>query len=183
MNPCLLLAALLAAPVFSGAPETAKPGAQAGITQAEAEAIALTLSKPAVYVARFGSSAAMARVKLARQLRERFPRREPADRALVRVCMRLTLRVNNTWLDTIAGKRVYPGQEDFDRFAAAALAELKKYSERLGKDHVWGPVDDKAAGDILDRELRRGINRLPVYRGRGWPPEPLPSPEEREYLN
>lgn len=168
MTPALLLAGLLAG--------------HAVITQAEAQAIAVAISKPAVYVARFGSAAALARVKLVRQLRERFPRREAPDRALVRVCLRLTLRVNNTWLDTIAGKRVYPGQEDFDRFAGAALEELRKYSGRLGKEHVWGPVDDKAAGDIVDRELRRGINRLPVYRGRGWPPEPRLSPEEKEQL-
>lgn len=181
MTTILALAMLLAAPAFAGTAGSA-PGAQAAIAQAEAEAIALAITKPAVYVARFGSAAAMARVKLARQLRERFPRREAPERSLVRVCLRLTLRVNNTWLETISGRRIYPGQEDFDRFADSALAELKKYAGRLGKEHIWGPVDDKAAGDILDRELRRGINRLPVYRGRGWPPEPPPSAEENACL-
>jgi len=181
MTAIFTLILLLAAPAFSGTPGAA-PAGQAAITKAEAEAIALAITKPAVHVVRFGSAAALARVKLLRQLRERFPHREPPERALVRVCLRLTLRVNNTWLETISGRRIYPGQEDFDRFADSALAELKRQADRLGKEHIWGPVDDKVAGDILDRELRRGINRLPVYRGRGWPPEPPPSAEENAYF-
>lgn len=178
----LLAAALCSGPAFAAAPEQKKDAPQAGITRAEAEAIAQALIKPALHVTRFGTAAALARARLAQQLRARFPRREAPDTALVRLCMRLTLRVNNTWLNTISGTRIYPGQEDFERFAAAGAAELGKYAARLDKEHKWGPVDDKAAQDIVDRELRRGLNRLPVYRGRGNPPEPPPSPEETEAL-
>ncbi|HCC49142.1 MAG TPA: hypothetical protein DEQ38_13655 [Elusimicrobia bacterium] len=178
--PALLAALLFAGPAAAAPPEPAAP--QAAITRAEAEAIARALTAPAVYVARWGQAAVMAKVRLLRQLRERFPRRETPDAALVRVCLRLTLRLNNTWLEAMAGKRVYPGQEDFDRFTAAGLAALKKYTDGLDREHLWGPVDDRAAQDILDRELKRGLNRLPVYRGRGYPPEPPPSPEEKEYL-
>ncbi|MDD2805418.1 MAG: hypothetical protein PHV33_07670 [Elusimicrobiales bacterium] len=177
-----LFALIFAAPSFAAAPQTGTAAPQAGITRAEAEAIARAIAEPAVFVARFGTAAALAHARLAQQLRERFPRREPPDQGLVRVCMRLTLRVNNAWLNTISGTRIYPGQEDFDRFAAAARLALKKYADGLDKEHKWGPVDDKAAQDIVDRELRRGLNRLPVYRGRGLPPEPPPSAEENAAL-
>lgn len=184
----LLLAALLAAPAARAADAVKKPApdprntAAPFLTQADIEAITRAIVEPAVYVTRWGTAAAMTRVKLAQQLRERFPRREAPDRDLVRLCMRLTLRVNNAWLDSISGTRIYPGQEEFDRYAADAVAALAKHAAALPDGHKWGPVDDKAAQDILDRELRRGVNRQPVYRGSGRPPEPPPSPEEQAAL-
>lgn len=181
----LLLALLLAAPACSIAAEPAKKPAPDPrntaapfLTQADIEAITRAITEPAIYVVRWGTAGALTRAKLVMQLRERFPRREPPDRDLVRLCLKLTLRVNNAWLDTISGFRIYPGQEEFDRYAADASAALIKYEAGLPAAHKWGPVDDKAAQDIVDRELRRGVNRRPVYRGSGRPPEPPPSAEE-----
>lgn len=177
-----LLLALAAASALAAAPsqEPRLPGP--ALTPAEIAAITKAITEPAIYIARWSGAAVKARVKLALQIRERLPKKELPDEALVRVTMRLTLRLNNAWLDGLTGRRIYPGPEDFKVFAAAGLAGLKRYAENLPAGHTWGPVDDKACQDLLDLELRRGVNRLPVYRGRGWPPEPLPSPEEREYL-
>lgn len=184
----LLLAALMAAPAARAADTPKKPApdprntAAPFLTQSDIEAITRAIVEPAVYVTRWGTASALTRVKLARQLRERFPLREAPDHDLVQLCLRLTLRVNNAWLDSISGTRIYPGQEEFDRYAADAAAALTKYASGLPADHKWGPVNDKAAQDILDRELRRGVNRRPVYRGSGRPPEPPPSPEEQAAL-
>ncbi|OGR80166.1 MAG: hypothetical protein A2X32_05865 [Elusimicrobia bacterium GWC2_64_44] len=178
----LLTAALLAAPGLTAAAADPKTAPPAFLTQAEVQAIARAITEPAIYITRWSQAAVRARVELAMQLRERFPRRELPDLAAVRLCMRTTLRLNNTWLDTLSGYRIYPGQEEFDRFAAAGLEALRKYTAGLPADHKWGPVDDKAAQDLVDRELRRGLNRQPVYRGPGRPPEPQPSAEERTLL-
>lgn len=148
----------------------------------EIGAIAQAVTAPAIYIARWSRASVSARVKLIRSLKNSFSKRKAPDKDLVRVSMRLTLRLNNAWLDTIGGYRIYPGTEDFERFAEAGSAAIKSYMAGLPAGHTWGPVDDRAAGSILDRELRRGVNRLPVYRGRGRPPEPAPSPEELEYL-
>lgn len=181
----LFLAALLAAPAAAAPADTAKKPAPDPrdtaapfLTQADIEAITRAITEPAIYVVRWGTAGALTRARLVMQLRERFPRREPPDRDLVRLCLKLTLRVNNTWLDSISGTRIYPGQEEFDRYASDASAALARYAAGLPADHKWGPVDDKAAQDILDRELRRSVNRRPVYRGSGRPPDPPPSAEE-----
>lgn len=184
----LLLAVLLAAPACAA--ETAKKPAPDPrntaapfLTQADIEAITRAIVEPAVYVTRWGTAAALTRMKLVQQLRERFPRREPPDRGLVRLCLQLTLRVNNGWLESVSGARIYPGPEEFDRYAADVSAALMKYGAALPDGHKWGPVNDKAAQDIMDRELRRGVNRRPIYRGSGRPPEPPPSAEELAALN
>lgn len=181
----LLLAALLAAPAAALAADAVKKPAPDPrntaapfLTQIEIEAITRAITEPAIYVVRWGTAAALTRARLAMQLRERFPRREPADHDLVRLCLKLTLRVNNTWLESISGTRIYPGHEEFDRYASDASAALMRYEAGLPADQKWGPVNDKAAQDILDRELRRGVNRRPVYRGSGRPPDPPPSAEE-----
>lgn len=179
----LLLALLLAAPA-AAADAVKKPApdprntAAPFLTQADIEAITRAIVEPAVYVTRWGTAGALTRARLVMQLRERFPRREPPDRALLRLCLKLTLRVNNTWLESVSGTRIYPGQEEFDRYASDASAALMRYEAGLPADQKWGPVNDKAAQDILDRELRRGVNRRPVYRGSGRPPDPPPSAEE-----
>lgn len=184
MNALLALALLLAAAPAPAAPAL-KPDNSAAqyFTPAELAAVARAITEPAVYVTRWSGAAVRAEVRLARQLRERFPARALPDKALLRVCLRLTLRLNNTWLQSLHGRRIYPGQEEFDRIADAAAAELARYYASLPADHKWRDRDDKAVQDIRHRELRRGINRLPVYRGRGWPPEPPPSAEENAYLN
>jgi len=138
----LLAAALLAAPCLAAAadPKPADPAAPPSfLTRAEVEAITRAITEPAIYVTRWAQAAVRARVQLSMQLRERFPRRELPDLAVVRLCMRTTLRLNNTWLDTFTGHRVYPGQEEFDRFAAAGLEALRKYTAGLPADHKWGP--------------------------------------------
>jgi hypothetical protein len=173
---------LQAAASFSAAPPSGMNDAVPNLTPTEIDAIARAITEPALYITRWSQAAVKARIKLARQLRERFPLREAPDMELVRVCMRLTLRLNNRWLECLAGWRIYPGPEDFDVIAAAGLAEIEKYTAGLPPEHHWGPNDDTTAQSILERELKRGINRLPVYRGRGYPPEPNPSPEELEYL-
>lgn len=181
----LLLVILLAAPAYATAAEPVKKTAPDPrntaapfLTQADIEAITRAIVEPAVYVTRWGTAAAINRAKLAMQLRERFPRREPPDRDLLRLCLKLTLRINNTWLDSLSGTRIYPGQEEFERYASDADAALMKYEAGLPADQKWGPVNDKAAQDIIDRELRRGVNRRPIYRGSGRPPDPPPSAEE-----
>lgn len=175
-----LLCLLQAAPGLCSPPEPedGKPA----LTSQDIRSITEAITAPAVYIARWSQAAVSAKVKLARSLRDGFSDRTPPDKDLVRVSMRLTLRLNNAWLNTIGGYRIYPGADDFDRFAEAGAAALRSYMAGLPAGHAWGPVDDRASGSILDRELRRGINRLPVYRGRGRPPEPPPSPEELEYL-
>lgn len=183
MTAVLALSLLLAAAPAAAAPGPAPDnGAAPGLNPAEIAAIARAVTEPAVYITRWSGALVRAKVKLARQLRERFPVRALPDIELLRASMRLTLRLNNRWLESMNGNRIYPGREDFDKFAAAAAAELSRYHASLPPDHKWGARDDKAAQDILDRELRRGLNRLPVYRGGGYPPEPPPSPEENEYL-
>lgn len=173
---------LRAAAAFSTAPSSGTNDAAPKLTPAEIDAITRAITEPALYITRWSQAVVKAKIKLARQLRERFPGRQAPDMELVRVCMRLTLRLNNRWLECLAGWRIYPGPEDFDVIAAAGLAGIEKYTAGLPPEHQWGPNDDTTAQSILDRELKRGINRLPVYRGRGYPPEPSPSPEELQYL-
>lgn len=184
MTALLALTLLLAAAPAPAAPAL-KPDNSAAqyLSPAELAAVARAVTEPAIYVTRWTGALMRAKVRLIQQLRERFPGRTLPDTALLRVNMRVMLRLNNRWLESLNGRRIYPGQEDFDRFAAAAAAELGRYYASLPPDHKWGDRDHNAAQDILDRELRRGVNRLPVYRGRGWPPEPPPSAEENAYLN
>ncbi|MDA8131252.1 MAG: hypothetical protein M0011_07075 [Elusimicrobia bacterium] len=180
MNLPLLtsLAFLLAAP--AGAQQVTVSSAP--LAGPHITAITKALVSPVVYVTGWGQASVKARLELCRQLRERFPQRKPPDKALVQVCMRLTLRMNNSWLQGMGGKRAFPGTEDFDRFADSGLAVLQKYSAGLPEEHVWGPNDDKAAQDILDRELRLGVNRLPYCGAKPCRQEPEPSADELKYL-
>ncbi|MDA8242654.1 MAG: hypothetical protein M0025_00840 [Elusimicrobia bacterium] len=172
------LAFLLAAP--AGAQQVG--ASSAPLTGPQLKAITKTVVAPMLYVTGWSQAAVKARLELCRQLRERYPQKLPPDKDLVRVCLRLTLRLNNSWLQGMGGKRAYPGTEDFDRFADSALAALQKYSAGLPEEHVWGPNDDTAAQDILDRELRLGLGRLPYCGAKPCAREPEPSPEELKYL-
>ena len=172
-----LLLALL--PAYQSA---AQQASTATLTGPQITAITKALVTPVVYVTGWAQASVKARAALCRQLRERFPDRRPPDKALVRACLRLTLRLNNAWLQGFGGRRLYPGQEDFDRFAEAALEALRRYSSGLPAEHVWGPNDDRAAQDMLDRELRLGVSRLPYCGTRPCPPDPAPAEEEKSYL-
>ncbi|HNW43675.1 MAG TPA: hypothetical protein PKI19_04170 [Elusimicrobiales bacterium] len=129
-----------------------------------------------------GRDAANAGVKLLWQVKRRFPARQAPDPALVRVYLKTELRLNNSWLDTPGGVKSCPAQKDFERFAAAGRDEIKKYADRLGKEHVWGPTDDAAVQNLLRNELKKGIRTLPAYRGKGVPACAALTPEEEALL-
>jgi hypothetical protein len=154
------------------------------------QAAARALVAPSVYVAtstvrntvRDARAFSAAKLSLSRQLGERFPARAAPDLALVRVWMQLALRINTGWLKTPFGNRAYPVPSDFDRFAQNGLDGMKRYSDSLGADHAWSVLDVRNFEDILYRELKKGVSRLPAFPGHGVPPAPPDSPEEEKYL-
>lgn len=157
-----------------------------GLGEAVTRAVVLPGVQAAAAAARNAEEGARAASKaygrLFSQLRERSARRGAPDLALVRVCLKLTMRVNNGSLKTLSGYKAYPAEKDFERYAAAGRARIKAFSDGLGKDHAWGEPDNKRVQDILMLELKKGIAMLPLYRGAGVPMPPAPTPEEQEYF-
>lgn len=147
-----------------------------------AEFMTRTIVPLNVQLVNSGKDAIRAKVMLLHQLKKRFPARKAPDLDLVRLCMKTEMRLNNGWLETAGGSKDYPAGKDFDNFAALGRKALKKYIGRMDKEHVWGPVDDKASQDILTRELKNGLRMLPTRLGKKVPDCAPLTPEDEELL-